>query len=64
MSWLTMEKHFTLTATVTAGTTTNASAAGTGTISDEPTADTALVSLVGPATVVEGSGDDELHGQC
>ena len=46
---------FTLTATVTAGTTTNANASGTGTISDEPTADTALVSIAGPATVTEGA---------
>ena len=46
---------FTLTATVTSGTTTNATAFGTGTIQDEATPDTAVVSISGPATVTEGA---------
>ena len=46
---------FTLTATVTGGTTANAAASGVGTISDEATPDSVLVSLAGPANVVEGS---------
>ena len=46
---------FSLTATVTAGTTSNANASGTGTISDETTPDTAQVSISGPATVAEGA---------
>ena len=46
---------FTLAATVTSGTTSNPNASGTGTISDEPTADSAFVSISGPATVIEGA---------
>ncbi|MFO1219881.1 MAG: immunoglobulin-like domain-containing protein [Burkholderiaceae bacterium] len=46
---------FTLTATVTAGTTANAAATGTATITDETVPDTVLVSLAGPAAVVEGN---------
>ena len=46
-------ENYTLTATVTSGTTTNANASGNGTINDEPTADTALVSIGGPAAVAE-----------
>ena len=46
---------FTLTAAVSAGTTTNASAFGTATISDEPTPDNAFVSISGPASVAEGA---------
>ena len=45
---------YTLTATVISGTTSNTTAVGTGTIDDEATADTTLVSIVGPTTVVEG----------
>ncbi|MBE7416662.1 MAG: tandem-95 repeat protein [Ideonella sp.] len=46
---------FTLTASVTAGTTANAAATGTATITDEAAPDAVLVSLAGPATVVEGT---------
>ena len=46
---------FTLTANVTAGTTTNVAATGTATLSDEAVPDTVLVSLSGPATVIEGT---------
>ena len=46
---------FTLTANVTAGTTTNVAATGTATLSDEAVPDTVLVSLSGPAAVIEGT---------
>ncbi|MCW5658842.1 MAG: tandem-95 repeat protein [Burkholderiaceae bacterium] len=46
---------FTLTATVTGGTTANTAATGVATLSDEAAPDTVLVSLAGPASVVEGS---------
>ena len=47
---------FTLVATQTAGTLTNASATGTGTIQDEAagSGDTAVISIAGPGTVTEG----------
>lgn len=47
---------FTVSAAVTSGTTTNASASGLGTILDDPTdPEVVLVSLTGPSSVVEGS---------
>jgi len=46
---------FTLTAAVTAGTTANTAATGTATITDEAAPDTVLVSLTGPAAVIEGN---------
>jgi VCBS repeat-containing protein len=48
---------FTLGATVTSGTTSNASASGTGTINDEAAGagDITYVSIAGPATVNEGA---------
>lgn len=49
-------ESFTVTATVISGTTTNSSADGTGTILDDPTdPEVVLISLTGPASVVEGS---------
>ncbi|MCX9157098.1 retention module-containing protein, partial [Niveibacterium sp. 24ML] len=60
-----VDENFNLNATVTGGVTKNASASGTGTISDDagpgnPSGipgpeDTVLVSIAGPASVVEGS---------
>ncbi len=46
---------FSLIATRVSGITTNNSDVGTATINDDPTPDTTLVSLVGAATVTEGS---------
>ena len=46
---------FTLTANVTAGATINVAATGIATLSDEAVPDTVLVSLSGPAAVIEGT---------
>lgn len=47
---------FTVTATVTGGNTTNATASGVGTILDDPTdPEVVYLSLTGPGSVVEGS---------
>ncbi len=45
---------FTLTASITSGNTSSSTAFGTATITDEAVPDTVLVSLAGPAAVVEG----------